>query len=87
MYRGFPLWFSHKDSTCNAEVTGETVQIPWSGRSPGGGSKVTHSVFLPEKCHGQSSLAVHSVVKGQTQLKPEAQSICTDELMTLELWS
>ena len=29
---GFPLWFSSKESTCNA---GDTVLIPGSGRSPG----------------------------------------------------
>ena len=32
-----PLWLSGKESTCNAEVTGNAVSILGSGRSPGGG--------------------------------------------------
>ena len=45
-----------KESTCNAGDTGDTVLIPGSGRSPGGGKWQPTPVFLPEKSHGQSSL-------------------------------
>ena len=32
-----PQWFCRKESTCNAGDTGDTVSVPGSGRSPGGG--------------------------------------------------
>ena len=50
--RGFPNGSMGKESTCNAEDTGDVGSIPWSGRSPGGGNGdlfqygcVSHSVI------------------------------------------
>ena len=45
-----------KESTCNAEDTGDVGLIPESGRSPGREMAIT-PVFLPGKPRGQGSLA------------------------------
>ena len=34
---GLPWWLSGKESACNAKDARDTVSIPGSGRSPGGG--------------------------------------------------
>jgi len=49
-----------KESACNAGDTGDKSSIPGLGRSPGGGKWQPTPVFLPEKCHGQRSLAGYS---------------------------
>ena len=51
----FPRWFSGKESACN---TGDTGSIPGWGRPQKRKWKPTLlQYFLPEKCHGQRSLA------------------------------
>ena len=35
--KGLPWWLSSKESTCNAEATGDAGSIPGSGRSYGEG--------------------------------------------------
>ena len=42
---GLPWWLNSKESTCNAENTGDTASVPGSGGSPGGGHR-THSSAL-----------------------------------------
>ena len=42
---GLPWWLGGKESTCNAEDTGDAGLIPGSGRSSGGGT-ATHSSIL-----------------------------------------
>ena len=53
------MWLSglKKKSACNGGDTGDTGLIPGSGRSSGGGKWQPTPVFLPEKSHGQRSLA------------------------------
>ena len=46
-----------KESSCNAGNTGDMGLIPGSERSLGGGKWKCTLVFLPEKSHGQRSLA------------------------------
>ena len=46
---GFPDGSAGKESTCNAEDTGEVGSIPELGRSPGGKKWIPTTVFLPEK--------------------------------------
>ena len=50
-----------KESACNAGDTGYTDSIPGSGRLPGGGNGNPLLYFLPEKSHGQRSLAGYSL--------------------------
>ena len=54
---GFPGGSDDKESACNA---GDSGSIPGSGRSPGEGNWLPTPVFLPEKPHGQRSLAGYS---------------------------
>ena len=51
-----------KESACNA---GDGNLIPESERSPGEGKWQPTPVFLPQKCHGQRSLADYSPWGGQ----------------------
>ena len=62
---GLPRWLSGNPPV-NAGNPGDTGLIPGSGRSPGGVNGTL--VFLPEKFHGQRSLAatVHGVTNNQT---------------------
>ena len=48
------MWLSGKESTFNARDVGS---IPGSGRYPGEGNGNPVFVFLPERSHGQKSLA------------------------------
>ena len=49
-----------KESACSAGATGESGLTPGSGRAPGGGKWQPTPVYLPEKSHGQRSLAGYS---------------------------
>ena len=55
----FP-WLSGKESSCNTGATGDTVSIPGSGRSPGGGYGNPLQYSCLENVHGQRSLAGYS---------------------------
>ena len=55
---GFPDGLAGKESACNAGE--DAVLIPGSQRSPGGWKWQPTPVFLPEKFHGQRSLAGYS---------------------------
>ena len=55
---GFPDGLAGKESACNAGE--DAVLIPGSERSPGGWKWQPTPVFLPEKFHGQRSLAGYS---------------------------
>ena len=57
---GFPRWLSSKDSACSAGNKGDVGSIPGSARSPRGGND-NPLQFLPEKSHGQRSLADYSL--------------------------
>ena len=49
-----------KEPVCNkgdARSAGDAASVPGSGGSPGGGKLQLILVFLPEKSHGQRSLA------------------------------
>ena len=48
---GFPQWLSGKESACNAGDVGDTVSIPWSGRSLEEGM-ATHPNIFPGESHG-----------------------------------
>ena len=63
----FPNGSAGKESPCNAGDTGDVGWIPGSGRSPGGEKWQPTSVFLPEKSHGQRSLAGYNP-KGHKEL-------------------
>ena len=54
--RGFPKGSAGKDSTCNAEDTGDVGSIPGLGRSYGGRNWQLTPVVLAEKSYGQRSL-------------------------------
>ena len=54
---GLPCWLSGKES---AGQEGDSSSVPQLGRSPAGGNWQPTPVFLPEKSHGQRSLAGHS---------------------------
>ena len=59
------LWASQvvlvvKNPPANAGDIRDVCSIPGSGRSPGGGHGQPTPVFLPEKSHGQRSLAGYS---------------------------
>ena len=54
---GFPDGSVGKESACNSRGTGDRGSLPGLGRSPGGGKWQPTPVFLPEKFHGQRSLA------------------------------
>ena len=52
MIEGFPKWLSSKESTA--------MQDPWVGKIPWRRKWQPIPVFLPEKSHGQRSLAGYS---------------------------
>ena len=54
---GFPHGSAGEESACNAGDTGDTSLIPGMGRSPTEANWQTTPEFLPEKSHGQRSLA------------------------------
>ena len=58
---GLPRWLSGKESTCNAEDTGDSGSVPGSGRSPCRRAWQPTPVFLPGESHGQRSLAGFSL--------------------------
>ena len=55
---GIPWWLNDKKSTF---ISGDLGSIPGLGRSPGGRKWQSTAVFLPEKSHGQRSLAGYSL--------------------------
>ena len=57
---GASPWLSGKESSCNTGATGDTVSIPGSGRSPGGGYGNPLQYSCLENVHGQRSLAGYS---------------------------
>ena len=75
---GLSRWLSGKESACNAGDTGDRSSIPGLGRSPGGGKWQPTPVFLPEKSHGQRSLAGYST-------KGHKESDMTEQLNTYSL--
>ena len=64
---GLPLWFSGKESACNA---GDTGLIPWPGRSPGRvhGTPLQYSCLENQMDRGAWRATAHSVQKRQTRL-------------------
>ena len=58
-HSGLPRMGSGRESACHARDTRDAGSIPGSGRSPGVGNG-NSPVFLPEKFHGQRSLAGYS---------------------------
>ena len=50
-----------KNPPANARDERDTCSIPGSGRLPGGGNGNPLLYFLPEKSHGQRSLAGYSL--------------------------
>ena len=69
--RGFPGGSVGKESACNAGDAGDTVSIPGSGRSPGGGHGNPLQNSCPENPMDRRVLqvTVHRVAKSQIQLK------------------
>ena len=72
-----------KESTCNAEVTGDTGLIPGSRRSPEGRHGNPFQYSCLENPHGFSWATVHRVAKSWTWLKWLAGHTCMDLYMTL----
>ena len=64
---GFPNGSAGKESTCNAGDAEDSGSIPGVRRSPPRIKRQPTPVFLPEKSHGQRSLAGHSP-KGDKEL-------------------
>ena len=58
--QGFPNGLAGKESAYNAGDTENAGLIPESGRFPWRRKWLPTSVFLPEKAHGQRSLAGYS---------------------------
>ena len=58
--RAFQMVLVVKNPPANAGDIRDLCSIPGSGRSPGGGHGQPTPVFLPEKSHGQRSLAGYS---------------------------
>ena len=54
---GLPKWLVVKNLSANEGDTRDSVSIPGSGRSPGGGNGKPTPVFLPGASQGQRSLA------------------------------
>ena len=65
-------WLSGKISTCSTGDAGDMGLIPGSGRYPGGRPWQPTPV-LPEKFHGQRSLAGYSLKSGKEWLSTHAQ--------------
>ena len=57
---GLLRWLIGKEFAWNARDTGDAGLIPGSGRPPGEGCGNPLQLFLPEKSHGQRSLAGYS---------------------------
>ena len=68
---GLHLWFSNKESACNAGDTGDSGSIPGSGRAPGGGNgnPFQYSCLENPMDRGAWWAAVHGVAKSQIRLK------------------
>ena len=60
-----PLWLSGKESTCNAEVTGDSGVIFGSRRSPGGehGNSFQYSCLENPMDRGAWRATVHRVIE------------------------
>ena len=70
-YHEFPRWLRDKESACNARAAKDTVSIPESGRSPGGGNGKPFWYSCPENPMDREAwwATVHGVTKSQTWLK------------------
>ena len=66
-FLGLPRWLSSKESTCSA---GDTVLVPGSGRSPGGGNgnPLQYSCWDNPMVRGVWWATVHKVAKSRMQL-------------------
>ena len=66
-----PRWLSGKELACSARAAGDMGLIPELKRSPGGGngSPLQYSCLEDPMDGGAWQATVHSVTKGQTQLK------------------
>ena len=66
-----PRWLSGKEPACSARAAGDMGSIPGLRRSPGGGngSPLQYSCLEDPMDGGAWQATVHSVTKGQTQLK------------------
>ena len=66
-FLGLPRWLSSKESTCSA---GDTVLVPGSGRSPGGGNGNPLQCSCLENAmdRGAWRATVHGVAQSQTRL-------------------
>ena len=69
-FGGLPGWLMIKNPHANARDTGDTVLIPGSGRSPGGGNgnPLQYSCLENSMDKGVWQAAVHGVAKNQTRL-------------------
>ena len=65
-----PQWLSGKESTCNAEATGDSGSIPGLGRSPGGGNgnPLQYSCLKNPMDRGAWWATIHGVTKSWTQV-------------------
>ena len=70
-HSGLPWLLSGKESTCNAEVTGNMGLIPGSGKSTGGrnGNPLQYSCLENPMDKGAWWATVHRVTTSQTRLK------------------
>ena len=63
-----PWWLSGKESTCNAEVAGDTGSISALGRSPGGGhgNPLQYSCLENSMDRGAFWATVHEIIELDT---------------------
>ena len=63
-----PWWFSGKESTCNAEDTGDTGSIPGAGRCPGVGNSnpFPYSCWENPMDRGAWQATVHGIAEPDT---------------------
>ena len=59
-YTGFPMWCSDKESACQCRRCKRHRFNPGVGKTPWSRKWQPTPVFLPEKFHGQRSLAGYS---------------------------
>ena len=74
---GFPDGLVGKESTCNAEDTGDVGSIPGSGGATGegNGNLLQCSCLENSKDRGAWLATVHGVIKSQTQLSEHTRGL------------
>ena len=85
-YYGLPWWLRHKESACNAGVTGDAGPIPGSGRSPGIRARQPTPDSHLENPMGRGAwqARVHRVTKSRKQLKWLGLHTCQNSIIATQ---